>query len=419
MLTPRRIGLISTRFAGTDGVSLESRKWVEVLEKLGHHCFYFAGECDRGPDCARVVPEAHFRHPDVWEIYNTAFSQAVRPPATSRRVAELQGFLKEQLYEFVRAFDIELLIVQNALSIPMNVPLGMALTEFIAETEFLTIAHHHDFYWERQRFLTNCIRDYLNMAFPPHFPSMRHVVINSLAANQLSLRTGISSLLIPNVMDFDNPPEPPDSYADDLRAELRLTPDQYLILQPTRVVARKGIEHAVELVKRLGLDAQLIVSHESGDEGDGYAEHLRTFAALLDVPIRFESERIHSERGRTGDGRKIYSLRDVYQQAQLVTYPSTVEGFGNAFLEAVYFRRPLLINNYSIFALDIKPKGFQVIEFDGYINASTVERTRQVLSDPFRARQMVETNYQLAKRHYSYAVLERHLETILSQHFGE
>ena len=419
MLLPRRIGLVSTRFAGTDGVSLESRKWTTVLEELGHHCFYFSGECDRPPQVSRVAPEAHFAHPDVWEIYNVAFSQSIRPPAVTRRIRELQAHLKNELETFVRAFDIELLLVQNALAIPMNVPLGLALTEFIAETGFPTLAHHHDFFWERQRFLTNCIWDYLNMAFPPHLPSIRHVVINSSAANQLSLRTGISSTLIPNVMDFENPPPQPDDYAAGVHASLGFAPREALILQPTRVVARKGIEHAIELVKRLALPARLVISHSGGDEGNGYETHLRTFAELFEVPVLFESEIIRAERGRTPDGRKIYSLEDVYQCADLVTYPSALEGFGNAFLEAVYYRRPVVVNNYSIFATDIQPKGFQVIAFDGFITPETVTRAREILQQPELAAPMVETNYRLATKHYSFAVLRRQLETLLAQHFGE
>ena len=43
------IGFISTRFAGTDGVSLETKKWARVLEKERFHCFYFAGELDLDP----------------------------------------------------------------------------------------------------------------------------------------------------------------------------------------------------------------------------------------------------------------------------------------------------------------------------------------------------------------------------------
>jgi len=86
----------------------------------------------------------------------------------------------------------------------------------------------------------------------------------------------------------------------------------------------------------------------------------------------------------------------VYLHADLVTYPSDIEGFGNAFLEAIYYRRPIVVNNYSIFDIDIKPKGFRVIEFDGYITQETVRRVLQVLRDPHLAQEMTEHNYERA-----------------------
>jgi len=418
-LTGRRIGFVSTRFAGTDGVSLETAKWAEVLERLGHTCFYLAGASDRPPNKSRTVPEALFTHPDIHKIYTVAFSQRTRPSEITWLIHRLKNYLKEQIYSFVRDWGVELLISQNALAIPMNIPLGLALNEFIAETGFPTIAHHHDLFWERKRFLVNCVWDYLNMAFPPHLPSIRHVVINSSAANQLSLRTGISSLLVPNVMDFDNAPPPPDEYAQDVRAALGLAPDEFFLLQPTRVVQRKGIEHAIELVNRLGVKARLVISHASGDEGDAYEQRVREFADLLDVRTNFEADIIKEQRGTTRDGRKIYTLGDVYPHADLVTYPSDIEGFGNAFLEAIYYRRPIVVNNYSIFDMDIKPKGFRVIEFDGYITDDTVHQALQVLQEPNLAQEMAEHNYRLARRHYSFATLERRLQTLIADCFGE
>jgi glycosyltransferase involved in cell wall biosynthesis len=419
VLTDRNIGFVSTRFAGTDGVSLETAKWAEALNRLGHSCCYLAGSSDRPSDKSRIVPEALFTHPDIRKIYDVAFSQRTRPLQVTRLIHQLKDYLKEQLYAFVRDFGVELLIAQNALAIPMNIPLGLALTEFIAETGFPTIAHHHDFFWERKRFLVNCVWDYLNMAFPPHLPPIRHVVINSSGANQLSLRTGISSWLIPNVMDFENPPPPPDNYTRDLRTDLGVAPDESFFLQPTRVVQRKGIEHAIELVNRLGPKARLVISHATGDEGDDYERRVRQFADLLDVKTNFVSDIIKDQRGQTPEGRKIYTPGDVYPHCDLVTYPSDIEGFGNAFLEAVYYRRPIVVNNYSIFDIDIKPKGFRVIEFDGYITDDTVRRVRQVLQDPDLAHEMAEHNYRLAQRHYSYAVLERRLQTVIADCFGE
>jgi hypothetical protein len=43
----KNIGFISTRLAGTDGVSLETAKWADVFEGERFSCFYFTGELDR------------------------------------------------------------------------------------------------------------------------------------------------------------------------------------------------------------------------------------------------------------------------------------------------------------------------------------------------------------------------------------
>ncbi len=444
MKTSRRIGFVSTRFAGTDGVSLETAKWATVLERMGHECFYFCGECDRPPEKSYVVPEAHYRHssidainqvvyqgtwgllherrrrhPEIKELHQDFFSVYIRPSHITQQIHELRFTLKEQLYKFAQQFHLEALIVENALTIPLNLPLGLAIAEFIAETGYPVIAHHHDFHWERQRFMNNSVHDYLAAAFPPDLPSIRHVVINSVQAQQIASRVGVTAMIIPNVMDFDSPPPPPDDYAQTVRADLGLPPDQYLILQPTRIIQRKGIEHAIELTRRLGLSAELVISHAAGDEGTDYEKRVREFAALLDVKVNFESSIIGTERGFTADGRKIYALEDLYHQADLVTYPSNIEGFGNAFLEAVYYKRPLVVNNYSIYEADIKPKGFKVIEFDGFISEKTLEQARFLLTHPQEVGGIVEHNYRLARRYYSYTTLERSLNHLLADCFGE
>ena len=410
------IGFISTRLAGTDGVSLETEKWARVFEKEGFDCFYFAGELDRPSSQSHLVPTAHFMDPGIRSIFNAAFASHANGVRTRQLTTEIHDFkehLKDELYDFITKFKIDLLIPENALTIPLNIPLGLAITEVIAETGLATIAHHHDFFWERPQFKTNAVWDYLNMAFPPHLPTIRHVVINSSANNQLSLRTGISATTIPNVMDFTNPPLPPDAYANDVREALGLDPDERLILQPTRVVKRKGIENAIELVSRLGMKALLVISHASGDEGHDYEQRIIDYSRRMQVNTRFVSHIINERRGTTSDGRKIYTLQDIYHHADFVTYPSTREGFGNAFLEAVYFRKPILVNHYSIYTFDIKPKGFLAVEIDGYVTDTAVEKTRALIEDPRLREEMVENNYALGQKFYSYEVLHDKLMNLM------
>ena len=81
---------------------------------------------------------------------------------------------------------------------------------------------------------------------------------------------------MPNVLDFETPPEEPDDYAKHFREDAGVKQGDILFLQPTRVVPRKGIEHAISLVAALKKkNVKLVVPHESGDEGHEYAQLLQ------------------------------------------------------------------------------------------------------------------------------------------------
>ncbi len=407
------IGFISFRFAGTDGVSLETSKWAEVLEEMGHRCFYFAGECDRPADVSMVVPEAHFKHEEIMAQHQRLWHSNQRDHQQTLWIKERTEFFHNHVRRFLDEFEIDLLIPENLLCYPLNIPLSLAVTELIAERRLPTIAHHHDFYWERKSFLVNGAWDYLTMAFPPTLDTIEHAVINSSAAHQLAARRGVSSTIIPNVMNYDVPPPEADDYTADIRENLGLAPDERLILQPTRVVQRKGIEHAVELLSRLGVKAQLVISHATGDDDKGYVERVVSYADLLGVKILFAEKWFDEVRGVSPDGHKVYSLWDIYPFADLVTYPSLFEGFGNAFLEAVYFRKPIVVNNYTIYESDIRTRGFKVICFDDFITDATVAAALEAMNDPHYAENGGQRNYELARNYFSYTTLRNKLRILL------
>jgi len=405
----KHIGFVSTRFAGSDGVSLESAKWAEVLWDDKHVSYWYSGRNDRDPGASYCVPEAYFGHPENEWINERIWGTTRRDPRVTERIRELAEYLKGTLYDFVDYHQIDILIPQNILAIPMHVPLGIAVTEFLAETRMPAIAHQHDFYWERTRFSVGAVKDYLDMAFPPSLPHLHHIGINQAAIEQLALRKGITATLMPNVFDFDNPPPVAhDPYTADIRKEIGITDDDILILQPTRIVPRKGIEHAIKLVGMLGDDRyKLVISHDAGDEGHDYKKRLREMARQEGVDLRFFAARIGEVRQVDHEGNKIYTLWDIYRHADLMTYPSTYEGFGNALLEAIYFRVPVVINRYSIYVRDIEPKGFKLLEMDGFITPELVEQVRRVIEDRAHRESIVDHNYKVARKYYSYTVLRR------------
>ncbi len=411
----KRVGFVSTRFAGTDGVSLESAKWAEVLWQDNHISHWYGGVLDRSRGVSMCIPETYFGHPENEWINERIWGHTHRSPEVTRRIHDLTEYIKGTLYDFVRESEVCVLVIQNALTIPMHLPLGLAITEFLAETTMPAIAHHHDFYWERSRFQVNNVPDFLDMAFPPRDIMLQHVVINQAAREELALRKGISSMLVPNVFDFDNPPEQVDEYSKDLRAEIGLTPDDKLILQPTRIVPRKGIEHSIALVKQFkDPRCKLVISHAAGDEGSDYPDQIAELAETEGVDLRFFGHRVGDRRHITGTGDKIYVLHDLYPHADLVLYPSIYEGFGNALLEAFYFKVPIVVNRYPVWVRDIEPKGFRVPVMDGFVNRSVVAESIRLLDDQQYCSEMVEYNYNLAKEYYGYPILRYCLQTLLS-----
>jgi mannosylglucosylglycerate synthase len=420
MFKMMNIGFISTRFRGTDGVTLETSKWAQIFLRNGYACHWFAGELDRAPAISYLAPEAHFSSDVNLHINAEIVGHTQRSPETTELIHAQRQIIKTHLYRFVQKFKLDMLVTENVLSLPMQIPLGMALTEFVAETQIPTIAHHHDFYWERERYTINAAYDYLQMAFPPRLPNIAHIVINSLAREELARRTGIVSTVAPNVLDFANPPEIDPQAVQAFRHYLGLAPDDVMILQPTRVVQRKGIEHAINLVKALDLPrCKLVVSHEAGDEGFEYATWLHDYAQSQQVDLIFVDCPLADPWGTTSRHYPQFSLEEIYPAADFVTYPSINEGFGNGFLEAVYFKKPLLVNRYATYIRDIEPHGFDVVPINGFVSSAAVAHVSRLIHSKLHRRQVTAHNYAVAKQHFSYETLENRINIAMSELFAQ
>ncbi len=397
-----RIGFVSTRFGGLDGVTLETAKLARILRRAGHEVFWFAGELGAGFEPGLEFPPAHFDTPANHELEHLCFGHGEAPADLRERIAAGAVEIRSALERFVGEYRVGLLFPQNCLAIPMQIPLGVGLTDFLASTGMPCVAHHHDFAWERERFAVTSIPDILQRCFPPDLPNLEHVVINSLAQQELVVRRAIPSVVLPNIMDFAHPPDPGDGEL--FRRYLEVGPRRLVLLQPTRVIPRKGIERTIELAARLASRHPCVaVTHPELDEGGHYLQELLQLAESRGVDLRL------APVGEPGAPR----LADAYAAADLVCYPSLVEGFGNALLEAVYFRRPLMVNRYPVYVADIAPTGLRAVEIDGVITEETVAAVVELLDDPALVEEITDHNYAVAGRHFSCGVAEEVLLPLL------
>jgi glycosyltransferase involved in cell wall biosynthesis len=410
-----RIGFVSTRLAGVDGVSLETAKLARVLEEMGHETFYCAGELDSHARPGHLVPAMHFQAPLARALYQEAFRSPTAPMGLHQRIYAEADSLRGSLEAFIDEFKIDLIVSQNASAIPMNISLGVAIADTIRRRQIKAICHNHDFYWERDHFIHNHIQDILDEAFPPRLATAHHFVISTGMQRRLAAWRGIAAQYVPNVWEFETPPPPLDDYALSFRSTLGLSDDDLIVLQPTRVIRRKAIEKSIELVRRLA-DRRLvlIITGYEHDEPTRYGAWLREEADRAGIRYQFIGEYVGAERGEV-NGHRVFTLWDIYPQAHIVTYPSVYEGFGNALIETLYYRIPLVVHTYPPYLADIKPCGVQAVEFYHDITPEVLDGTRAIIDNASLRAAMVENNFEVGLKSFSFTVLRRALTRALDR----
>lgn len=453
----KTIGIFHYQVGRTDGVSLEIDKWKRVLEEMGHTVHLCAG--DLGTVEGTLIEEMYHHRSDAKRLNYNTFGQLRDYADGAAYRAELLGLadvIEGKVRGFVEEKAIDFLIPQNVWSVAASPSVAIALARVMRDLQLPALAHHHDFYWEREKVALTCATaiELADKVLPPRDPLARHVVINSLAQRELAERKGIESTVVPNVFDFDaSPPlrlQQPDEYNRDFRARIGLGENDVFILQATRIVHRKGIELAVDFVKALGSPERrarlksrgLYDGRSFGDDSRivlvlaGYARDDATGSYLGRLQQKVERagidalfiEDVVGARRQTSGGQKIYSLWDTYVFADFVTYPSLWEGWGNQFLEALRARLPLVLFEYPVYQTDIKGKGFRAVSLGSEIQRrddlglvqvapqvieAAADQAVELLTDAQLRQETVEHNYQLGRQHYSLEALRGYLARLV------
>ena len=393
-----RVGLVSTRLSGVDGVTLESFKIKHILEEAGHEVEAFAGLLEERFRPGVEYPPAHFAHVDNVALNSDMFGTDTRPDWVSGQLRQRTDDLNNRLREWVDRAGIDVVVPQNALSIPLQLPLALAIAELVLETGIPCIAHHHDMVWERERFWPNAVPDVIGAVFPPAGHQFTHMAINSHQCEEISRRVGRAVTLIPNVMDFEAGPEAGDGPA--FRTYAGISANDILFLQPTRIVPRKNIETTIDLAERLGDPRiRVVVTHPNEDEVEDYWPYLVEHAERRNVDFRLAPI----------DAPGSPSLADAYAAADIVCYPSLIEGFGNALVESMYYHKPLVVNRYPVYNRDIAPTGVRFLEFDRLITNQLLDDVTHCLSDMGHYAEAVEHNFEIGLRNFSYEVVRERM----------
>jgi glycosyltransferase involved in cell wall biosynthesis len=244
------------------------------------------------------------------------------------------------------------------------------------------VLHHHDLPWQRPQ--TAYITD-----LPPRPSGALHVTINAASRDELAQR-GITAVEITNAFNIDTPP----GRRTETRQTLGFNDHEIVVLQPARAIPRKNIPAALAYVNALAalVSPSPVRFWLTGPAEDGYAPVLDELLETARVPITLG----------LGPGPA-----DAYAAADVVVFPSTVEGFGNPVIESIIARRPLVVGHYPVLD-EILAHGFELF------GVGEPETMAKWLADPDPA--LLDRNVERARAHYSLADLPGRIDTAFHEH---
>lgn len=419
-----------------DGVSLETDKWAEIMAEGGATVHYYSGETADADFLKGGVTfplaQAQFMNKRIGRLNKRIFKKGKITPKDDAELNEIKEDIKRDLRAYIWENNIEYLVAENILAYPGNISLSEAFIEVADELGLKVIAHSHDFWFERDEFLRKAgpeLRERLNNIIRGA-KKMSTVVINESQKARLEGEGLAQDVLIaPNVMDFAHPsavPAPDDILR--VREACEVEEGDIFLLAPVRPVPRKELHDALNVCEQLhnktGRAVKLVIPHPCA--GRPYFRELVRYARkikgvrLLDVSGKIEQ----------GD----FTLEDTYHACDMAVYMSSLEGWGNGLVEAMYYRKPVIVNTYPVYLSDIKPKGVRVVETMAFYSASPVletvmrflerlpfvgmrvRRFRQVsladiietvrlLGDPGLVADTVDHNYRVSEKEFSYETL--------------
>ncbi len=441
----KKIGIIHYRAGRTDGVSLEMEKRKTILQQLGCEVKIISGPLQNGSDF--IIEELEFDTPAIREIKENAFAYfnqtTLSPAQLLHRIQQISSQIESAFLQYHQQEKFDALLVHNIFSHGRHIAAASAFTRIAQKTELPIISTNHDYYWEREEYqhpTSPEIQEYLTTYIPPKLPNITHVSINSIARERLLELRGIDSVVFPDIFDFCQPQWQPHQFNSDFLKTIGVQPHDLIVLQATRIVQRKGIELAIHFVEELSRrkrefigkslyngkkifgDSEIIflLAGYAEDSAKSYLEKLKREIRRKNIRAKFVHRYIGAQR--SAGPPKIYSLWDAYVYADLITYPSLYEGWGNQFIEAVFARKPVVLFEYPVFERDIQPEGYAYISLgnqydtreDGLaviprltMHKAVESAVKWLLSD--ETPQILEHNAALGKQFHDYAVMRQFL----------
>ncbi|MGV8871272.1 MAG: glycosyltransferase [Rhodococcus sp. (in: high G+C Gram-positive bacteria)] len=309
-----RACIVSHRFGGFDGVSVEASKWIRALEELGWSVRRAAGHIEGGAKIGDTL---------IGGMWADSFGDTPPPPD----VATIDALCS----------DTDLVVLDNAGSLWTTPLAAGAWQDSILDAGVPAIVRHHDPPWQTPHRAS--ADDYV---LPLRDPRMLHVTINELTFAEFDrqwpiLNASGALVVARNTVDIK---AVTGGDRATTRARLGVNNADLLVVQPARNIARKNTGMALAVahaLQRPGCLVHFWLTDPAGPIETGEHTGVKIHRGWCD------------------------SAADLYAAADLVVLPSSWEGWGLPVVEAAAASRPVAAGPYAVLD-EIRALGITVFD---------------------------------------------------------
>ncbi|NJL55385.1 glycosyltransferase [bacterium] len=296
-----------------------------------------------------VEPLLNSTHPDVLAA-KRSLDQGQIPPnfdaLVERMVTALDGALA----------GCTVCIAHNVPTLNKNLPLSVALAQYVVSHPTRLLAWCHDLAWTNPQYLPELHDGYPWDVLREPWPDATYVTVSEPRRHEVAQLLGIPSESVVVAVPGVDPAEfyhwtPTTAY---ITETLNLLDADGLLLLPARLTRRKNVAFGLRVLKALrqisGRDFRLIVTGPPGPHNPTNPGYLGELLALRDELHLNESAHFLYALGEGSEPLvpDNSTIANLYHMADALFFPSLQEGFGIPVVEAGFAGLP-------VFCADIPP----------------------------------------------------------------
>ena len=404
------IGVIIPEIGGYTPLSLEFRKWHQIMKDLDHEVHIITGKSGIFLNNVTVLSELNQENEQNLALCSKLYDITDQDTEELEEIERASAKVQSIIQTWFKQNNIELLLIENYFSIPLNLTVTYGLYKCIQEIDCKIIIKHHDaFYRNNIEQVTQSlfIKKIMLTCFPVQKEGVYHICTNRYIRKYLSEQCGLSAVIIPYVVNFKEALPEVQEKRLDINELFMIEQGDKVLINFSEIYPSSNIKEIIKLMKRINDQKFKIVSivKEHMDFGD-YYDYLNNLIKEEGLASRLIliKESVISEKSN-------HQINELFSMSKGIITLNSGVGYGQPIHMAIKHKCPLLFcTEAKLGWIEMTDLGCKHIPISETLTDEDIQKINHYINTDLT---WGEENHALIKQHYSMSLLQYLIKGLL------